>query len=203
MRCVASLPAMGSRTVWRAAALGLAVVLAGVGGCSDLEASGEGGGRETGWQSIRLPTVTRDAAFDASVYAMRQWFPVAEVLQADGVIRSTAEEFDQKGGTGRIRDGAIGYQNRMRRTATLLVREHGAGSLVKCRVRVERLDTEDHRVFRSNEEFGDVPSQTPIDHAAGVSPRQDQVWTPMPRDRGLEREMLDLVRSRATGEGKE
>ena len=83
--------------------------------------------------------------------------------------------------------------------------------MAKCRVQVDRLDTADHRVFRRNEQFSDVPNDTPIDSGAGVSAKQDQVWTPMPRDGQLERQILDLVRSRvikeeekpkAAGEGK-
>ena len=166
------------------------------GGCSEpRRETGAGGGRESGWSQITLPNVTPDAAFEAGTYAMQQWFRISDKLPADGTLRSFTEEYEQKGGTGRIRDGAIGYKNRMRRTATLLVLAQPSGCVVKCHVQVERLDTADHRVFRSNEQFEDVPNETPIDREAAVSSRQDQAWTPMPRDRGLERKMLDVLRN--------
>lgn len=187
--------------------LTLAVCLtvpAAFGGCSDAKDRDVemGGGRESGWSQMQLPGVTRDAAFEAGQYSLQQWFRVAEVSADGGVIRSATEEYDQKGGTGRIRDSAVGYRNRMRRSAILVIRPLGEGCVAKCRVQVERLDTADHRVFRSNEQFGDVPNETPIDREAAVSAQQDQVWTPMPRDRPLEREILDLLRSRVIAEEK-
>jgi hypothetical protein len=131
---------------------------------------------------------------------MRQWFPIAEASPEEGLIRSATREYDQQGGTGRIRDDTIGYRNRMRRTAMLLISEWGTGCVAKCRVRVQRLDTSDHQVFRRNEQFGDVPSETPIDREAGIRPSQDQVWTDRPRDRDLERQIRELLRSRVMSE---
>ena len=177
----------------------LAAALAG--GCSDAKERDVemGGGRESGWSQMQLPGVTRDAAYEAGVYAVQQWFRLAETSADSAVIRSATEEYEQKGGTGRIRDSAVGYRNRMRRTATLVVRPLGEGCVAKCRVQVERLDTADHRVFRRNDQFGDVPNETPIDREAAVSAKQDQVWTPMPRDRQLEREILNVLREQVPG----
>ena len=194
-------------------AVACALVVPALYGCSASEdrEPGTGGGAESGWSQMALPGVTRDAAFDAGLYAMQQWFRVEESSADSGVIRSASEEYDQKGGTGRIRDSAIGYRNRMRHRAMVVIRPLGEGCVAKCRVQVDRLDTADHRVFRRNEQFSDVPNDTPIDSGAGVSAKQDQVWTPMPRDGQLERQILDLVRSRvikeeekpkAAGEGK-
>ncbi len=154
----------------------------------------------TGWSQIRLPDTSPERAFEAGLYAMRQLFPIAEASPAKGLIRSAPREYDQKGGTGRIRDDTVGYRNRMRRTATLLIIERETGCIAKCRVRVQRLDTADHQVFRRNEQFDDVPRETPIDREAGISPSQDQVWTDQPRDRELERQIRNLLRSRVMGE---
>ncbi len=179
--------------------VGLSFIVCGV-GCSDASRTRTGSGRASGWTPSRLPKVSRTEAFDAGVYAMTQWFRLAETSPTEGIIRSTAEEFDQQGGTGRIRDGAVGYKNRMRRIATLTIREKDGGCIAHCRVQVERLDTADHRVFRRQQQFGDVPNETPIDREASVSPEQNQVWTPMPRDRDLERQILALLQSRTIGE---
>ena len=166
-------------------------------GCSEMGGSDIGGERTEGWSQAMLPNVPRDEAFDAGVHALRQWFRLEDISPGDGVVRSAVTEYDQKGGTGRIRDTAIGYRNRMRHQATLIVTAQGTGSVAKCMVSVERLDTADHRVFRDNERFQDYPSETPIDRDAGISAGQDQVWTPMPRDRSLEQEILGVLRNRA------
>jgi len=191
---------MVDRFVQDAIGLGCMVLVVGATGCSDLESPGSGGGRMTGWSQTVLPDTPRDAAFDAGVYAMRQWFHLAETVPEEGLVRGATEEYQQEGGTGRIRDDAVGYRNRMRRTAALVIGERETGCVAKCRVRVQRLDTADHRVFRRNEQFGDVPNETPIDRGAAVSTRQDQVWTDMPRDRALERQILNLLQSRTSGE---
>jgi hypothetical protein len=170
--------------------------LAALAGCSEMGGTDLGGERSEGWSQAVLPNVPRDRAFDAGVHALRQWFRVEEVSRADGVARTALSEYDQMGGTGRIRDTAIGFRNRMRHQATLTVTPQGPGSVVKCMVNVERLDTADHRVFRDQQQFQDYPTETPIDRDAAISTSQDQVWTPMPRDRKLEQEILDVVRNR-------
>jgi hypothetical protein len=189
-----------SRFVRAGVALGGAMLVVWAAGCSDLQPPGSGGGRMTGWSQIRLPDTSPERAFEAGLYAMQQLFPIAKNSPAEGLIRSATVEYDQKGGTGRIRDDAVGYRNRMRRTATLLIVERETGCIAKCRVRVQRLDTADHQVFRRNEQFDDVPRETPIDREAGIRPSQDQVWTDQPRDRELERQIRNLLRSRVMGE---
>jgi len=169
------------------------LLLGGV-GCSESRGPGTTLGREAGWSQATLPGVSKTAACDAGLYAMRQWFRLDPAAPSDGVIQGLPEEYEQRGGTGRIRDEAVGYRNRLRRTATLVIQETPTGSVAKCRVQVERLDTSDHRVFSSNEQFGDVPNETPIDREAGVTPRQQQVWTALPRDRDLERRILNVLR---------
>jgi len=129
---------------------------------------------------------------------MKQWFRVAEASPVDGQVRSVTTEYEQRGGTGRIRDTALKFPNRLRRTATLYVQPWGEGSVVHCVVDVQRLDTADHRVFRDMERFDDYPTDTPIDREAGVTAAQDQVWTDLPRDVQLERDILEVVRSKAT-----
>ncbi len=166
------------------------------GGCSG---PGAGGGHKSGWMNARLPDASLDAAFDAGVYAMGQWFSLDEVSREDGEIRSAPQEYRQEGGTGRLRDNTIGYRNRMRRVAALTFSESERGCVAHCRVLVDRLDTSDHRVFRRNDQFADVPNETPIDNDAGIRPDQAQVWTPMPRDRERERQILALLRERVGG----
>jgi hypothetical protein len=175
-------------------------VVVGLTGCSDAKTTPNISRASTAdWSQVRLPNTSPGEAYDAGVYAMRQWFRLAETDPEQGLVHSVPSEYEQKGGTGRIRDAAIGYKNRMRRTGTLVVQTMEGGCIVKCKVGVQRLDTADHRVFRSNKQFEDVPNETPIQQEASVSPSQDQVWTDMPRDRGLEQEILGVVQNRLGG----
>lgn len=186
---------MRLRTAAAWGALGILGVLGGA-SCNDPMGVGRTSGDSRGWSHSFVPNVSNDAAFDAGLYAMRQWFRIEENSSAQGLIRGAPSEYDQRGGSGRLRDAALKFPNRLRRTATLVVRPQGTGADVRCMVRVERLDTADMRVFRDNERFEDNPSDTPIDREAGVTSSQDQVWTEISRDRTLEREILDVVRNR-------
>ncbi|RIK65512.1 MAG: hypothetical protein DCC65_12580 [Planctomycetota bacterium] len=186
------------------AGFALAAGLFAVTGCADLEPEGGplgglAGPQTRGWSQTNLPGVSADAAFEAAAAATRQWFSVDEISPETRTVRSRVQEFDQKGGTGRIRDAALQYRNRMRRSATVVVEDTGAGCVAKCVVRVQRLDTADHRVFRDQNRFDDYPTETPIDGEAGVSAEKEDVWTDMPRDRQLEREILDALKLRASG----
>lgn len=165
-------------------------------GCSGLESDGGAGLKRSEGMSRRLAGTRTDQAFDAAVYAMRQWFTRVEPRPTEGLVRGVSFEYVQKGGTERLRD-AIGFKNRLRRTGRIVVRPYDVGCIVVCRIDRDRLDTADHRVFRQNETINDLPSETPIEREAGVSAEQQQAWTPMPRDRALERMILDLVRDRA------
>jgi hypothetical protein len=171
-------------------------------GCGGAGANRLSSQRVEGWSQASLPGVGQDAAFDAAVQAMRQWFTrLEEVQPSRGVVQSEPSEYVQRGGTGRLRDGAIKYPNRMRRTATLLVQSTETGCVARCEVRVQRLDTADLRAFRDNNRFDDYPNETPIDREAGVDSEQAQQWTDLPRDRGLERDILEDLRRRVSDAG--
>jgi hypothetical protein len=180
-------------------AFNLLTALALAGGCSQSISEDLGLARDDSWSQVQLPNTPREAGFDAAIYAAKQWFRIEDTSPGQGVIRTVATEYNQKGGTGRIRDTAIQYQNRMRHTATIVVSPRGGGCVAKCVVRVERLDTSDHRVFQDNQKFTDYPTATPIDREASLSASQDQAWTPMPRDRALEMQILDVIRSKVGG----
>ncbi len=171
-------------------------------GCSDPGSSPlDRRGRSSGWSEITLPNVSQDEAYAASRYAMGQWFRIVTEDPIRGYLESAYEEGTQRGGTGRMRDAAVNYPNRVRRRAMMRVEPRGSGCSVQCRVAVQRLDTADHRVFRQNDQFGDVPNQTPIDRDAGTTAQQNQVWTDLPRETSREREILALVRERVSNGG--
>ena len=135
------------------------------------------------------------APSQAGTYAMQQWFRGVDPRPSCGLIRGLATEYTQSGGTERIRD-VIGFPNRMRRRGTLSIQPLGDGCRLICRVDRERLDTSDHRIFRQQRSINDLPNQTPIERDAGLTASQEQAWTSLPRDRALEQDILELIRSR-------
>jgi len=193
----------GGRRLRRMAAplpgLIMTVLLVASFGCAQLEAPAPQRERKQGgWSQTKLRGVDYDTVFEAGLYAMRQWFRVEEISPSRGMIASAVTEMDQQGGTGRLRDAALNYRNRVRRMATLVIRQDEGDTVAKCQVRVQRLDTADHRVFRQNQQFSDLPNDTPIDRGAGVTSEQNEIWTDLPRDRQLERQILDVIRSRVS-----
>lgn len=182
-----------SRTILAACAL----VLAGAQGCSELSTSSAD--RNIGGVTpLKMPTVPTDRAFDAGLIAMRQYFNHVDATRAEGRLTSGWAEYDQKGGTGRFRDTALNFRNRMRRRATLWISSAESGAVAKCQVRTQRLDTADHRAFQQQQQFNDLPNSTPIDRDAGTTTEQNQAWTDMQRDRQMERELLQVLLNIAT-----
>ncbi len=178
----------------------LSILLSAGVACNDPQRSGRDAG-EGGASMRRLPGVSSDIAFDASVASIRELFGQAFPNRGSGTVESPMVEYEQRGGTGRLRDDAIGYRNRLRRMATIWITPAESGSVVRCQVRVQRLDTADRRTFQSQREFNDVPNATPIEREAGVDPAKEQSWTDVSRDTALERELLSIVMSRTGREG--
>ncbi len=168
-------------------------------GCSELLEAPAPRSEARGWQAQRLPNTPVEAAFDAGMYALRQHFPAVNSSQGEGRIESGWLEFEQRGGTGRLRDETLQFRNRMRHRAIVLVASEAAGSIARCRVEVERLDTSDHVVFAQQGQFDDVPNDTPIEREASTSAAQNQVWTPVNRDGQLERTLLRILFEKASG----
>jgi hypothetical protein len=129
---------------------------------------------------------------------MRQYFNHVQDLRLEGRLVSGWAEYDQKGGTGRLRDATLNYRNRLRRRATLWISAAEPGAVAKCQVRTQRLDTADHRVFEQQQQFNDLPNSTPIDREAATTTDQNQAWSEMQRDRQMERELLQVLSNIAT-----
>jgi len=149
-----------------------------------------------------MPNVSSDAAFNAGLLAMHQYFHQVEVARPQRRLESEMVEYDQKGGTGRFRDTALNFKNRMRRKATLWITDSGNGCIARCQVRRQRLDTADHRLFQQQQQFNDLPNTTPIDRDAATTTSQNQAWTEMSRDRKMERELLQVLFNLATKNDK-
>lgn len=156
-----------------------------------------------GWSSRGIDNATAAQVMDAARYALGQWFTVSETRPSEGLVLAAPSEFDERGGTGRLRDAAIGYRNRVRRRAAVRIRSAARGVTVECIVIKERLDTSDHRVFAMNRQFEDVPNQTPIAGEGATSSSQNEVWSDVGRDRTLERDILAALLERLGGPARE
>ena len=181
-----------------AAAMLGAILAVSTWGCSGLELGLPPAEKASGWQRVELPDISQDQAMAAGRKAMGQYFRSMETSPRSGKIHGPTVEYVQSGGTGRIRDGALKHKNRMRRQATLWISASPSGCVVRCRVRVQRLDTADHRLFQNQRQFDDLPSATPIDREAATTKSQNEVWTEMPRDRRFESELLQVLLSRVS-----
>lgn len=179
----------------RAILVACAIVLAGAPGCSELSATSGADGAGGGATPLKMPNTTTNAAFDAGLNALRQYFSQVQDLRLEGRLVSGWAEYDQKGGTGRLRDATLNYRNRLRRRATLWISPAEPGAVAKCQVRTQRLDTADHRAFEQQQQFNDLPNSTPIDREAATTTDQNQAWTEMQRDRQMERELLQVLSS--------
>src|SRR5262249_22316120 len=84
------------------------------------------------WSRERLADAGTDKTFAAAKYALQQWFTIDIANPAEGLLTTAPSEYDEKGGTGRIRDTAIKYPNRMRRRATVRVLPAGSEVSVEC-----------------------------------------------------------------------
>ncbi|MBN1344770.1 MAG: hypothetical protein JXQ73_18905 [Phycisphaerae bacterium] len=111
-------------------------------------------------------------------------------------IETHANEKVVRGGEGRVRDSVVKVPNRVRRTASLEFSSKGENLEAWCQVKMERLTTADYRVFASQRQFEDAPTQTPIEGEGATTAKQNTVWTSAGRDESMEREILADLRQR-------
>lgn len=184
----------------RAARLCASLLLTILAGCN----SGGGEGvvdrpRVEGWSQRRASGVSVDRATEATKASLQQWFGRVNVQPGSTLlVQGGPSEYAQKGGGDRIRD-TVGFNNRLRRTATVQIRAIDDGCQIQCVVERQRLDTADHRVLQENRGGSDVPNATPIERDAGLTRDQQDSWTDLPRDRDMERTILNSILARLRG----
>lgn len=155
--------------------------------------------RVEGWSQRGASGVSVDRATEASKASLQQWFGRVTVNPGSTMlVQGGPSEYTQKGGGDRIRD-TVGFNNRMRRTATVQIRPMDDGCQIQCVVERQRLDTADHRVLQENRGGSDVPNATPIERDAGLTRDQQDAWTDLPRDREMERTILNSILARLRG----
>ena len=153
------------------------------------------------YHAKRMTGVSKADAYRAAKATLREYdFRLGEEDRAKGRLRSVPRAETMAGGTGRLRDTALKYPNRVRRIALLEIVPHAEALELMCKVLLERLDTSDHKVFRREHGTHDVPSDTPIQEDGGLSGGENEVWTLVRRDRALERQMMAAWEERMTGQ---
>lgn len=174
-------------TYWCSGCL-LALAL-GVTGCSQTASMS--------FASVRLANADRLEALNLAVAVVRaQGYRIAEydaeMFQAQaGPLEST-----MRGGSGRLSDAALKMPTRVRRIVRLYARKTDTGATVMCNVQLQRADTARRSVFNQQDQYSDVPHDTPIDRGEGLTKSQLSHWTDLGRDRGVERQILQEVRQR-------
>lgn len=168
-------------------------------GCSNsnsgvIERRGTGGATPQTYRNVSM-----DGCLDAATIVIRENFGAVRTSATTGTIEGGPQSFTQRGGTARVTDPALKPAYKMRRFGTIWLTQADGGVTANCQVRVQRLDTTDYRAFRTHDEFNDLPTATPIDGDAGLRADQQEVWTDLPRDNTMERQILGAIYRRLHG----
>lgn len=177
---------IGSWRVWATAAMAVIFM-----GCSSTEPRGRRSAERAtaGQASMRLSGVRPDDVAPVAERVFRQYFSIDREKSAPGsYVSRPLEDRDLARATG-IRGSVSGAHVRQRRTARLDLLREGANTLVRCNVRIERMEAVE-RVAFARQQGDDRPTDTPIDRAGsgGVGSRQE--WVAAGRDRDIEQQIL-------------
>ncbi len=144
-------------------------------------------------------------ALSEAIVVLRREFPQLAANPSRLEVNSAPVEFvSHQSGTA---SELVHAPARMRRTAHLRVAPQGGGAVVMLRIDVDREDTARRRVFErpaSEYRLSDSPSYTPIEREAATTEEQRTLWTPVRRDRAMERSLLnELAEAYAPGEERQ
>lgn len=148
------------------------------------------------YQSRVVPGLEPEAAFDEAAAIMRREFGRVHADRESLTITAPPREYTSAQGSGTAR-GLLGVPSTLRRSATMRIRRRGAETIAEVRVDVARRETQARLVTHGESRISDLPGHTPIERDAATTPRQNAVWTPLDRDRRLERALLDELAARA------
>jgi hypothetical protein len=98
-------------------------------------------------------------------------------------------------GAPRVPRISISDRSPTRHICEVRVTRGDAGTHVSCRVIVQQLATEAHRMFLHDRGISDSPAVTPIEREAATTEAQNQVWQTIRRDKIKERELLSAIAS--------
>ena len=147
--------------------------------------------------SKRVPAMTRSAAFVAAQQVLVELgYRLSRVDAESGTI-ATEPTFPLRAALAPDTRSRLSSTRRERRFVELRIVDGAPGASLHCRVAIEQLTTEAHRMFRHESVGADIPNQTAIDLDAASTPEQAAVWKIVRRDRSAERQILNAVAARA------
>lgn len=137
-----------------------------------------------------------DAVLREAYEILKRDFDGARIDRERRIVISASVEYSATRDTGTPSD-FVGVPNTLRRTAIVACEPLEGGTLARVRVDVERRDTQRRQAMQREEtQFGDTPRQTAIERDAATTPRQNDVWTRIRRDRVLEQQILADIANR-------
>jgi hypothetical protein len=146
------------------------------------------------YQSLMIDPAPPDEALRAAQLLLEREFGHVRVEAAGRAARSDWAEFTTARDSGTARD-LYGGRSQMRRMARLVIDTPGGRTVARLRVDVQRRDTARRAAVRpATGRFSDTSPGTPIDEDAALTDAQSEVWTPVRRDTGLERALLEELR---------
>ncbi|NIA06519.1 MAG: hypothetical protein GWP14_02595 [Actinobacteria bacterium] len=147
-------------------------------------------------QTISLQQVQYAAAFDASLDAMRESFPIqTRDLQTGRIVSRPVAYSGGEPSTG-ISTGLSGSTPELRRRAYITLSEHAEGCSLEVRVDIERRDTQDYQVYEGLMAAEDLRMRTPAERRDMASNQQREVWTFIRRDRAAEEQIIRRINQR-------
>lgn len=184
------------------ALVGLIGWFASVSGCDSLAGPARVSASNAGTGSTRvfLPSVGVGEVRPVALQAFREHFRVDSEASGDNVWISSPADVTGRGESEspRVREVLSGASNRRCHLGELSLTPEGDGVSVRCKVRIQRLDTAERTAF-AMERGDDRPSETPVDRTGGLSTSSRQEWVNVGRDRRLERAILDAIADRLRG----
>lgn len=145
-------------------------------------------------RSIDSPDV--NAVLLEAYEILRRDFDGARIDRDRRIVISDSVEYSATRDTGTPSD-LVGVPNTLRRTAIVTCEPLEHATLVRVRVDIERRDTQRRQaMLREETQFGDSPRQTAIERDAATTPRQNDVWTRIRRDRAVEQQILADIANR-------
>jgi hypothetical protein len=138
------------------------------------------------WQTAQIPGAARPAVIKQAVDVLEaEGFIVPPGPFPEGVIRTLPVETGRPLSSGRLSDYR-GRQTRMRRVATVAVTQTAGTSVVRCRVDLERYESQSLEMFEPEYAPYDAPIDTPAERGAALTDEQNSLWVFLRRDHASE-----------------